>query len=244
MVTLRTCIVALAVASFVILTAMPVLAIEDRDVDRDFDIERHVSSGCDEADGVLNPCSSGDDLTLSPTTVLGTAPTPTIIFLAGYSRFDDSDPLHHDARGEIHDAINAEPGVYVNKLQSVTEMPRSTLRYHLKILEREGLVNSEKILGTVRYYPSQTQSDELAIALERDATASVLRGIARHEPVSVSGLADVVDRSPSTVHYHLDRLSAEGLIERERDGESVKVSLHADARTALQTETLISSPAD
>jgi DNA-binding transcriptional ArsR family regulator len=38
---------------------------------------------------------------------------------------------------------------------------------------------------------------------------------------SVSGLADRIDRDPSTVSHHLSRLEDDGLIHREREGQAV-----------------------
>lgn len=164
-------------------------------------------------------------------TVTDTTPLTSVVFLASYSRYDGSDPLEHEVRNDLHEAILRSPGSYVTELGEMNDVPRSTLRYHLRILEREGLVYAETILGNLRYYPAGSDVDELAVALESEATAAVLDAVERLEPVSVTTVAAELDRSPSTISYHLDRLEDEGLVERERDGEAVLTRLTPDAKT-------------
>lgn len=52
-------------------------------------------------------------------------------------------------------------------------------------------------------------------------------------PDSVSDLAERLDRDPSTVTHHLDRLAEDGIVERERDGRAVVNKLADSARIAM-----------
>lgn len=158
-----------------------------------------------------------------------------IIFLAGHNNTDSSDPLEHDIRKEIYDAIHQPPGTYASDLQEAYDIHRSTLRYHLGILEREGLISSKTIFGELWYYPSESDANELRAALNNDTTGEIVTAIARLEPVSVTDLASEVERSPSTVSYHLERLEDEGLIEQERRSATVLSRLAPDARAELET---------
>lgn len=149
---------------------------------------------------------------------------PLWLVVVGYTRHDELDPLENDARKRVFEAVSAAPGTYIAGIVDRTDIPRSTVRYHLRVLEREGLVAGETIGGKHRYAPADADL-ALEAALEDGPTAAVLEAVARFEPVSVGGLADELDRAPSTVSHHLDRLADDGLVERERDGRRVLVSL-------------------
>lgn len=132
----------------------------------------------------------------------------------------------HDTRASIYDHLRAEPGTYVSALADLATVDASlgTVRYHLKILERRGLVTSEKRWGRRRFFPVGKPPDPLTLALESASTRTILEALSE-SPDSVSGLAERVDRDPSTVSHHLSRLEDDGLVERERDGRAVTTRL-------------------
>lgn len=145
-----------------------------------------------------------------------------LVGLAGYAKWAGDEPLEHDTRATLYERIQSDPGVY---LSAVAEDDRldagfGTVRYHLKILEREGLIESEKVDGKRRYYPIGAEPDALALAMDEETPAAILETL-RQEPKTVSAIADVVDRAPSTVTHHLDSLEADDLVVREREGEAV-----------------------
>lgn len=156
-----------------------------------------------------------------------------LAFLVGYSRADDSDPLDNDVRAEMYHEIRQMPGVYVQELADRTGFARSTVRYHLRVLARERLVTREKVHGRVRYFPIGADERKLSAALSNEATSTVLFAVEQLEPVTVSGVADEVDRAPSTVSYHLSRLAEDGLVDRVRNGDSVLTSLTPEVRKTL-----------
>jgi predicted transcriptional regulator len=155
-----------------------------------------------------------------------------VLGIAGYA-LHSGDTLEHDTRAELASAIEDNPGAYLSELADASDASMSTVRYHLKVLERETVVTPVKIRGKRRYFPGDERADELAAAMADDATESVLRALATVGPASVSALADELDRDPSTVTHHLDRLQESGLVERERDGRSVVNSLAPAAAAAI-----------
>lgn len=157
----------------------------------------------------------------------GLEDVPGLLAPLGYSRYDDSDPLDHDARTVLFDAIQAQPGVYLSELSERTGVNLSTARHHVRVLEDEDLVTSAKPRGKRRYYPAATDNIELAAALSEPATAAVLEALADLGDAHVGLLANELDRDPSTVSHHLQRLADDGLVERERRGRAV-VSRLAD----------------
>lgn len=162
---------------------------------------------------------------------------PVLVILLGYSSYHDSDPLEHEARQRLYEAVAESPGTYVAQVAETTGISVSTTRYHLRILENEQLLRTEKVRGKRRLYRESTGDDEVTAALNDGATAAVVEAVTRHEPASVSQLADVLGRARSTVTYHVQRLDEGGVLTRERDGESVRVGLTPATRAVIEGTT-------
>lgn len=175
---------------------------------------------------------------------LSDLPVPLAPLIAGYSRYDGSCPLEHDLRQRIYDAIVEDPGTYPLALAETVGVSRSTVRYHVRILEREGLARTEKERGKRRVFSARSDECDTEPLVDDPAPRAVLSAIATHEPVSVSRLAETVDRSASTVSYHLGQLEDGGLIERERNGNTVLNMLSEDARVHLQSREGNAAAAD
>lgn len=153
-----------------------------------------------------------------------------------YSRYDDSDPLEHDARESVYDLVQQRPGAYLSEVSEGADLPLSTARHHVRVLEQEDLVTAAKVRGKRRFYPAYTSGVEVDAALNDDATAAILDAIARLGAASVSDLAEAVEKDPSTISHHLQRLETDDLIVREREGRAVMNRLSPVARTALHPE--------
>lgn len=167
----------------------------------------------------------------APTDVTAPSLPPGVeVVVLGYTRYDDSDPLENETRRRVYEAIAGEPGTYVAAIVEATDIPRGTVRYHLRILEDERLVDVETVGGKRRYAPAGDDV-HLAAALVDGPARAVLEAVARFEPVTVGGLADEVDRAPSTVSHHLDRLEADDLVDRASDGRRTLVTLGPRTRS-------------
>lgn len=155
--------------------------------------------------------------------------------LVGYSKRDGSDPLENATRATIYELVRETPGTYYARLASEAGVTEETVRYHGRVLEREGLVEQRKLRGRHRLYPVTMDGGdpELAAAMVDPAVAKVLDAIECREPTTLSAIAEAVDCAPSTVSYHLDRLEEDGLIDREREGRTVHIRLHVSTRAGL-----------
>lgn len=153
-----------------------------------------------------------------------------------YSKYDGSDPLQHEDRARLLDVIESQPGTYLTAVAEETDLPMSTARHHLRILEREGLVERATLRGKRRLFPAHAESQALAAALADEATAAVLEALARIGPCSTSELAEELDRDPSTMSHHLQRLAADDLVVRERDGRAQVASLAPEVAEVLAAE--------
>jgi predicted transcriptional regulator len=162
---------------------------------------------------------------------------PRVLLPFGYSRYDDSDPLEHDLRESLFESVERTPGSNLSTLAEGADASLSSVRHHLRILEEENLIFGERIRGQRRYFLGTESEPELVAALDDTATEPILRALAASGPASVTELAEELGRDPSTISHHVSRLEDDGLVERERDGQSVQNSLVPVAERVLTRQT-------
>lgn len=160
--------------------------------------------------------------------------SPLAVLLFGYTRQADGEPLEHEVRNRLFEQVRSTPGAHIADLAAGIDVPRSTVRYHLRVLEASGLLAGATIRGRHRYGPAGTDL-ELAAALYDEPTRAVIEAVARFEPLSMTGLAEEIDRAPSTVAHHLDHLEDVGLLARDTSAGQTDVRLDGPARD-LETD--------
>ncbi|MFB6163741.1 MAG: ArsR family transcriptional regulator [Haloarculaceae archaeon] len=153
-----------------------------------------------------------------------------------YSRYDSSDPLEHDDRARAHEVIEEAPGIHLSAVADRIDVPLSTVRHHLRILEQEDLIDSAKIRGKRQYFPPETDHQELVSVLNEPATAEILEVLARLGEAHGGRIADALHKDPSTIAHHLSRLEEQGLIEREQSGPAMINSLAPVAARAVDAQ--------
>lgn len=159
----------------------------------------------------------------------------------GLHRTDTAGVLEQSTRAAIHAALQESPGASLAGLAAAVGVSKSTVRYHVDVLQRAGFVETTVVAGETRVATSDADV-EVAAATSTDATRRILEAVAEHEPASVTEVAAATDRAPSTVSHHLASLADRDLVERERAGEAVLTTLAPDTRTAMADETPL--PAD
>ncbi|MGQ3413373.1 helix-turn-helix domain-containing protein [Natrinema sp. LN54] len=158
-----------------------------------------------------------------------------VLPLFRYSQYDDSDPLEHDRRRAIYETIEADPGCYLSRVSDRADIPLSTVRYHVRILEDEDMVTAIKRNGKRRYFLEETDA-ELRAALAEPAKRDVLEALSDLGAAHNGRLAEELERDPSTVSHHLAALEEDGLVVREKDGRSIVNQLPARVEAALRDE--------
>jgi len=143
------------------------------------------------------------------------------------------DPLDLESRRAIYAAVDETPGIHFRALLDRLDYAKGTLQYHLQTLADEGLVDVSEDGKYTRYYPAGEfdEADRAVMnALRRTYSRRVIAHLLADEPLSTTDLADRLDKSPSTVSWHLSQLADAGLVEKERVGQSVEYSLRDPER--------------
>lgn len=99
------------------------------------------------------------------------------------------------------------------------------VQYHLNRLEREGMIVSRRRGFYKRFYPSSLFGDrelEIMDVLAQETERDLLIFLMVNPNASQKDLSRYARVSPSSVNWHMRRLSKAGLVEAKHEGASVR----------------------
>ncbi|MFW9807501.1 MAG: winged helix-turn-helix transcriptional regulator [Candidatus Thorarchaeota archaeon] len=129
--------------------------------------------------------------------------------------------LLHPFRRELYQVLCENPGTYLLELVDILSSPLGTLTWHLRILEREGLVKSIKFAGKRLYYPRMLRSQEAEMAyltMRSDTAQKVFAYVVNNKGCYQEQMAEALDVHHDTVRWHISRMEEVGLIKIVREG--------------------------
>ncbi|NHJ03222.1 MAG: ArsR family transcriptional regulator [Candidatus Heimdallarchaeota archaeon] len=133
--------------------------------------------------------------------------------------------LMHPLRREIYQLVCETPGSYFYEIVSLLASPQGTLSWHLRMLEKDGLIKSIKFGGKRLFFPNMLRSEsaEKAFAILKNNTAAkVFDHIVNNAGCYQTEIAEKLEIHHDTVRHHITRLAEAELIEIIRDGRTVK----------------------
>ena len=134
--------------------------------------------------------------------------------------------LLNPIRRRIYEIVCESPGIHFYKIVSELATSQGTLDWHVRQLEKDGLLNSSKFGGKRIFYPRMLSSLESAkafAALRSDTAKEIFRNVINTPGMNQQELANAVGVHHDTVRYHLTRFEKVGLVDRFRDGREVRV---------------------
>jgi predicted transcriptional regulator len=123
--------------------------------------------------------------------------------------------LELESRKIIFELIRSKPGTYLREIERELGMGIGMLTYHLKVLVDAGMIRTEKEGNHIRYFISNSfipQNQRTLSYLRNRSSRIILIHTLDRDSVSLPQLSDLTGLSPSTLNYHLKRLSSAGLI--------------------------------
>jgi DNA-binding transcriptional ArsR family regulator len=145
-----------------------------------------------------------------------------------FSRLREPELLQNPTRRRILDAVEAQPGIHFKELLRRTGLPNGSLVHHVEQLRRAGLVVARAGNGYTCYFPRGPADGAKAGALKADGARKVLAAVKANPGASGLDVAHRTGLQPSTVAYHVQRLTEAGLLAGRRDGRSVRLHPTAD----------------
>lgn len=138
-----------------------------------------------------------------------------------FTRLRRGDVLQHPLRARVLQEIQASPGLHVQEVARRIGRSRRTIKHHVDVLVSAGLIavshgpRETSLFARVTWPSAMMQG----IALLRSPASRGLLADLQHRPGSSSlEAARRLGRSPATVHHHVKRLLAAGLLTNDAKG--------------------------
>ncbi len=148
----------------------------------------------------------------------------TVGVLPLYSRIEKDELLDHEARKRLFGLVKDDPGIHAHALAEAADLGWGTTVYHLRRLEQNGFVTSERKGRYRRFFPASgfvERTREVLSVLQNDNTNAIAHAVLEDPGLNQSEICEELDISPSLANWHLNQLLDAGLIERERRGRTV-----------------------
>lgn len=148
----------------------------------------------------------------------------TVVFLPLYSRIEKDEILENEVRETLYELVQDDPGIHAHALSEEADVGWGTTVYHLRRLERNGFVTSEKRGRYRRFFPAAgflARQREVLSVLQNETTNDIARLILREPGLNQKAICEELDISPSLANWHINRLLDADLVERERRGRTV-----------------------
>lgn len=143
-----------------------------------------------------------------------------LTLLAGFTRIAPARAAEHPARAALLRVLRSKPGACAHELADKTGMSRSLVQHHLRVLEQADLVEFRRLGRLIRVFAiGQSTPEEKARALsDRGCGLDVLTTVQSRPGIAQRDIAAETGLAPSTVHWHVRRLEAAGVLRSARVG--------------------------
>jgi len=111
--------------------------------------------------------------------------------------------------------ISETPGIRHREILRLTGLSNGALEYHLRILENTHKVNVDRSGGRRgRYYPVDILADESHILgfIRNNVSRQIITFILQHKLCTFNEILEQTKKAPSTLSWHLKRLSRATII--------------------------------
>ncbi len=130
-----------------------------------------------------------------------------------YTRLKKADIVGHKARHDILNKLEEEPGMSLGSIVDELGDSRSTVMYHLRVLEKEGLVRSQREGRSRLFYPQGAPAHP-HVELED----SILQTVMLNPGSDISEIARELGTSKQLISYHVNKLATSDRLWVEMDG--------------------------
>ena len=134
---------------------------------------------------------------------------------------NESSLLRQVERRRIYDYLRERPGIHLRKMQRELGMALGTLEYHLYRLERAGMVAVRRLGRFKAYYPEgmvDLRDKDLLYFLRQEMPRRIAMASVERPGVTFQELAAWVPISPSTLSFHLQKLTKAGILVSDKLG--------------------------
>ena len=151
--------------------------------------------------------------------------------------------LELKVRRQIYHFILKHPGLHFRELVRELLIPRATLSYHTRYLEKRGLIIAKSEGGYTRFYVTNSvgNGEKKIIHIFRRKTARRILLFLLYKMVSsISEMSRELEKDPKTIEYHLKKLRELDIIEPAEVGDEVVYTVHHNVveRSPIRNEII------
>lgn len=133
------------------------------------------------------------------------------------------DILELETRRNIFDILKKNPGIHLSKIAKTLKLRVSLVEYHLRYLEKHGLIQSDKHTGYNRYFIigeiKSLQKKNFSI-LRQKTLLKIILFLLKKKQAKHKEILNKIDVSAATLSYHLKRLIKNNILEIDKQGTS------------------------
>lgn len=145
-----------------------------------------------------------------------------------FSRIDKDELLENDRRARIFDLIKSNPGIHLSEIARELDFAWGTTLHHLRKLRADHLILYKEMGHHKSFFVNGSGLSEKqmeAMSLIKSGTLSRLaQYLETHPRVSLKELSEALQISPPLAAFHIRKLEKAGLVQKVRDGKSVRLS--------------------
>jgi len=116
----------------------------------------------------------------------------------------------------VYKAIQGNPGINITNLIKKTNIPKSTLNYHIRYLLKTDLIICKKNVRSVRFFVRNKISNsdkELLAILRNNIRRKIIIYVLFTAASSRLKISQALEKDPTTVSHHIKKLLDEGILE-------------------------------
>jgi predicted transcriptional regulator len=142
--------------------------------------------------------------------------------------------LENENRRKIYAIIEANQGIHLRELQRVTNLPLTTLDYHLTYMARKGIIYSETEGHFKRYYtkPLDEQDKKVLAALRQRKLREIVLVVMSSKKAKYQQLSEYFKLPHSTLSCYLKSLVDNNILIKEKIGYETIYTVKDEDRVA------------
>lgn len=150
-----------------------------------------------------------------------------------FTRFEGEKVLDHPRRAQLYAAVSEQPGIRLQDLCEETQLSRTAVTHHLRLLEQQHVVVSKRVGRSRHFFENggrYASSQKEAYALLQNDRSRSIMDLIRSEPgIIQKGICEHLELQASIAHWHIKRLTEAGLIDPIKQGRTVQYYANAVA---------------
>lgn len=115
------------------------------------------------------------------------------------------------------------PGLHLREISRKLNIPKTTLNYHLKYLEKENFLLAKSDNRYTRYYPTKkvgNNDKEILGLMRQNLPRRIILFLFLYPEHSRRNISEDLEKPLTTISFHLKKLLALNIIEKRRVGHS------------------------